>query len=69
MIMRANEPIEFKTLALKKIPAIYGEKRSERRRIEKELRKTASGDILVVVERNKPSYARFYHTPIREHFH
>ncbi len=69
MIIRANEPIEFKTLAPNDIPAIYGDNRSERRRIEKELRKTAPGYILVVVERNIPSYARFYYMPIREHFH
>lgn len=69
MIIRANEPIEFKTLAPNDIPAIYGENRSERRRIEKELRKIAPGEILVVVERDVPNYARFYFMPIRENLH
>ncbi len=69
MIIRANEPIEFKTLAPNDLLAVYGENRSERRRIERELRKIASGEILVVVERDVPNYSRFYFMPIRENLH
>jgi hypothetical protein len=69
MIIRSNEPIEFKTLAPNDISAIYGENRFERRRIEKGLRKIASGEVLVVVERDVPNYARFYFMPIRENLH
>ncbi len=39
------------------------------RRIEKGLRKIASGEVLVVVERDVPNYACFYFMPIRENLH
>jgi hypothetical protein len=69
MIIRANEPIEFKTLASNDLPAIYGKNRSQRRRIEKELRKIAPGEILLVVERDVPNYGCFYFMPIRKNLH